>query len=376
MKNAIILHGTGGSPEGNWFRWLEAELRQKGLGVWLPQLPHAELPSLLEWLDFVRRDFPFDIDEGTLVVGHSSGATLALLLAAESHHRPCGVVAVSPFIPISTSPYTATSWEKNARLFDAELDLEGTLRRLGGQNNTSAVTIVHSDDDPYIPLGVAERIANLCGGELVVIPGQGHFNLEKGPEYAAFPALMHIVDKKDIDARGTLVQVVDEDDNPIGGATKAELHANGLRHRVSRIILEDEGGNVLLRRRRDNDGRIWEGCWDTSAAGHVDEGEAHYEAALREMSEEIGLTDIVLNEVAHYKTDGEYKGRLLNRWNRLYRAVIPQGTSLHLQEEEVAEVKWFTPDELRQLVEDNPDKISDGLLEAYKIMYRNGPKHG
>lgn len=167
------------------------------------------------------------------------------------------------------------------------------------------------------------------------------------------------------------VQVVDEDDNPIGGATKAELHTKGLGHRVSRIILVDEAGNILLQRRRDNDGRIWEGCWDTSAAGHADEGETHLVAALREMSEELGLANVALKEIAHYKTDGEYKGRILNRWNRLYHAVIPRTTQLDLQEEKVAEVKWFTPDELRQLVEANPEKISDGLQEAYAIIYKN-----
>lgn len=169
----------------------------------------------------------------------------------------------------------------------------------------------------------------------------------------------------------TLVQVVDENDNPTGGATKAELHAKGLRHRVSRVILEDEAGNILLQRRRDNDGRIWEGCWDTSVAGHVDEGETHLVAALREMSEELGLANVALKEIAHYKTDGEYKGRILNRWNRLYRALIHRTTLLDLLGEKVAEVKWFTPDELRQLVEANPDKISDGLQEAYEIMYKN-----
>jgi hypothetical protein len=41
MKNAIILHGTDNTPEGNWFRWLEKELERRDYKVWLPQLPDA-----------------------------------------------------------------------------------------------------------------------------------------------------------------------------------------------------------------------------------------------------------------------------------------------------------------------------------------------
>lgn len=169
-----------------------------------------------------------------------------------------------------------------------------------------------------------------------------------------------------------LVQVVDEDDNPVGGASKAEIHKKGLRHRISRIILEDTSGNILLQRRKDNDGRLWEGCWDTSAAGHVDEGETHFQAALRELEEEIGLTGVVLTEVAYYKTEGNYKGRILNRWNRLYQGVISRNTTLRLQKEEVAETKWFTRDELVRLVETSPDKITDGLRETYDKLYGDG----
>ncbi len=40
MKTAIILHGTLGSPDGNWFQWLKEQLEEKGFMVWLPPLTH------------------------------------------------------------------------------------------------------------------------------------------------------------------------------------------------------------------------------------------------------------------------------------------------------------------------------------------------
>lgn len=185
MKNAIILHGTLGSPDGNWFQWLKQELESKGCQVWLPSLPQAEQPSLTEWANYVHQRCPFPIDENTLIVGHSSGAILASILTQRNSASAVGgVVAVSVFHDNSLQ------WEPNNRLFDIAFDWPAI------QKNAKRLLFIHSDNDPYVSLGQAQYVADNCQAELLVIPGQGHFNLEQSPDYVAFPKLMEILDEK------------------------------------------------------------------------------------------------------------------------------------------------------------------------------------
>lgn len=183
MKNAIILHGTGGTPESNWFRWLEAELQAKGLQVFLPALPNTKQPSLRDNVDFVQANCPFPIDEHTLVVGHSSGAILALILAQESPVPVGGIVAVSVFHDNSLK------WEALNRLFDIDFDWEQI------QAKTSKLLFIHSDTDPYVPLDQAKYVADNCNAEILVVPGQGHFNLEQSEQYRQFPKLMEVLEE-------------------------------------------------------------------------------------------------------------------------------------------------------------------------------------
>ena len=35
----IVFHGTGSSPEGNWFRWLQHELEARGISAAIPAFP-------------------------------------------------------------------------------------------------------------------------------------------------------------------------------------------------------------------------------------------------------------------------------------------------------------------------------------------------
>lgn len=184
MKRVVILHGTLGSPEGNWFRWLEHELLDRGFEVWLPALPYAEQPSLSWWSRFVWENRPFELDQDTLVIGHSSGAILALILAQQSSVRLGATVAVSVFYDNSLG------WEPNAKLFDVPFDWQAIRAHAG------PMLCIHSDNDPYVPLGQAQFVADACGAEMLLIPGQGHFNLEQSPDYVAFPRLMRLLQER------------------------------------------------------------------------------------------------------------------------------------------------------------------------------------
>ena len=76
-------------------------------------------------------------------------------------------------------------WEPNDKLFDVAFDWQKI------RENVKRFLFVHSDNDPYVPLAKAQFVANRCGGELLVIKGQGHFNLEQSPDYERFDRLLH-----------------------------------------------------------------------------------------------------------------------------------------------------------------------------------------
>lgn len=184
MKTAIILHGTLGSPKGNWFQWLKKELESRGITVWVPELPRANQPSLRLWLQTIQKDCPFAINKDTLIIGHSSGAILALIIAQNNFEPIGGIVAVSVFNDNSLN------WEPNGYLFDVDFEWDAI------RANVKQLLFIHSDNDPYVPLHQAQFVANSCHAELTVLAGQGHFNLEQSKEYREFPELLEILQAK------------------------------------------------------------------------------------------------------------------------------------------------------------------------------------
>jgi hypothetical protein len=185
MTKAIIFHGTQGSPEGNWFRWLEKELTKTGVEVWLPKLPNADRPSLKEWTDFVFENCPFDIDEETILIGHSSGGILVLTILQRTTNKVKAAFCISAF-----KDNDFLSWEANNRLFDVPFNFAKI------KDHTDSITFIQSDNDPYVPVEHSKYLASKTKGKLIVIPGQGHFNLETSPKYKEFPELLEIIKEK------------------------------------------------------------------------------------------------------------------------------------------------------------------------------------
>lgn len=85
-----------------------------------------------------------------------------------------------------------------------------------------------------------------------------------------------------------LLAVVDERDYIIDHRPRREIHALSLRHRAVHILVFNDNGQLLLQKRSPKKD-LNKGLWDTSAAGHVDQGENYATCAPRELEEELGV---------------------------------------------------------------------------------------
>lgn len=160
------------------------------------------------------------------------------------------------------------------------------------------------------------------------------------------------------------IQIVDEHDQPVGGATKQEAWERGLIHRIVRISILDENGRLLVQKRSQQK-QPYPGCWDNSAAGHVDVGETYEQAALRELQEELGLQDVTLQPVGDYYIEVHDDWRIMKRFTRVYTAVLPSPVpTFGLSPREVERTEWMDVAQVKQLVREHPDQVSDGLEQV------------
>lgn len=183
MKNAIILHGTDNTPEGNWFRWLEKQLQERGYDVWLPQLPDAARPNAQKYNQLLL-SHGFDYNQETLLIGHSSGAAAILNLLQE---LPDSVKIKAAFLVGAFEGPLGK--DTRSELFPKPFDFAKIKARC------RKFILIHSDNDPYCPLPGAKFLAGKLEGELIIESGQGHFNLQASPEYKRFPLLLKLIDQ-------------------------------------------------------------------------------------------------------------------------------------------------------------------------------------
>lgn len=183
MTKFLILHGTNGSPASNWFMWLKGILIGRGYRVWLPQLPSADKPNTATYNKFLLSNKDFIIDEDTVIIGHSSGAVEILSLL---QHLPKDTVIKAAILVAAFNNDLGV--DILAGMFTEPFDFEII------KTHCSNFTFIHSDDDPYCPIDQAEYLALQTGGNLLQFEGQGHFNVELGPQYKQFPELIDIID--------------------------------------------------------------------------------------------------------------------------------------------------------------------------------------
>lgn len=176
MKNVLILHCWGGSPDKNWYPYLSKELEKREYLVKVPQLKDPDNPTLQDWTNSC--DPERNIKEGDIVVGHSLGAVFALRLAEKSKVKIGHLVLVSGWDFWDLTPEFIT-------FFNPLMDHKAIVK------NCKKITVIHSSNDPFVTIFQAGEMAKRLGADFVRIENGGH--LQDSDGFKEFPKLLDVI---------------------------------------------------------------------------------------------------------------------------------------------------------------------------------------
>ncbi|MFH1770247.1 MAG: NUDIX domain-containing protein [archaeon] len=140
-----------------------------------------------------------------------------------------------------------------------------------------------------------------------------------------------------------IVDVVNEDDEVIGTATRTEMREKNLLHRGGTIFVFNSEGEIFVHKRvKTKD--IYPSYYDMTCGGGARTGETYEECAKRELGEELGIKDTELKFLFKFR----YQNEIDNFFTKVYYCVYDG--KITLQEEEVEEGRFMSIKELKKLM--------------------------
>ncbi len=180
--------------------------------------------------------------------------------------------------------------------------------------------------------------------------------------------LLEGLDAQQVDMMAEALILVDEQDRPLGRASKVKAHRHaGAYHRAFSVMLFDEHDRLLLQRRAD-DKITFPGIWANTCCSHpLDVPEERDEtngigvrrAAVRKLEQELGIEAVGVDDLT-YVGRFRYQARQDETWieREVDHLLVGRVNNLTVNPNpnEVAEVRWVSHDELEaMLIEEDPE---------------------
>ena len=144
-------------------------------------------------------------------------------------------------------------------------------------------------------------------------------------------------------------------------ATRHECHEKGFWHRAVYGFVIDKNLNVLLQKRSSGK-KLWPNKWDVTVGGHVEAGEFGRQAIIRECREELGIevkeseVRYLVSSISIYEKN-DYINKHFDECYLILKDI--EISDFKLQKEEVADVKYFSKEELLKRIENNYDGLTE-----------------
>ncbi len=154
-------------------------------------------------------------------------------------------------------------------------------------------------------------------------------------------------------------EVVDNNDNIIGIFSKDKIKKENLIYRLIVVFVFNTKKELFVQLRSSSKDR-YPGYYESSVGGHVEIGETYEEAAKREMSEELGISE-ELKFICKNKVTYENHTRFVS----LFKCVTKK--EIKISKEEVESGKFYNLKEIQKMI-DNNDLFTPVFLEMFKFI--------
>lgn len=150
-----------------------------------------------------------------------------------------------------------------------------------------------------------------------------------------------------------LFDIVNEEDAVIGQEMRSIVHQRGLWHRGAHILLFTPEGKLLVQQRSKD--RVHSPLMlDCSVSEHVKAGEDYYTAAIRGLSEEMGIEEIDIHPLIKFKMN---YGPNDNEISELFQGSVDPDF-IKFDPGEIEQIIYHNISELQMLVESEESNFS------------------
>ena len=179
MEKYIIIHGSFGSKDGNWFPWLKNKLEKDNKDVVVPQMPVGVGNQNFENWSKVLNEF--NINENTTIIAHSIAPIFVCKYLITNKIKVKKLVFVCEF-----NNYLGIDSD-----FDAVNEPMFTENLEDIKEYCNNIICYYSDNDPYVKFEVEKSFADAISNEQHVIKNGGHINAESG--YTEFEEILKVL---------------------------------------------------------------------------------------------------------------------------------------------------------------------------------------